>query len=817
MFSLIRDVRYAVRTLYRARVLTVTAVLTLGIGIGGVTAMSSVVDAVLIRSVPFPHVPRLSIIWQRDPADPSRVGEVSYYTYRLWHSRARSFTDMAALGSVNWSLDLTGRGERRVVPFAAVSSSFFQTLGVSPTLGRGFLPEDDRPQSARVVVISYGFWQTALGGDHGIVGASLVLSGISRTVVGIMPVGFDFPRGASMWAPLVPEIASIRIGEFNALDAQGFGILYVLGRVRDGVTAASASADLDSIARDDAAANGFKDANIPPSLLTPLRDFVSENTRPALVALAATCTALLLIACTNVVSLLLMRVSSARRLFAIRAALGASRRRIIREELAVVIVLSVSGLLTGIAVAAVGVHALLAVAPPALPVLRTVRMDPRAILCAAVACVGAVLACGVMPALRAANATSIDMLVGRSTAGVSTTRLRNVLVTFQVAAALVLVLLCAGSIQSVRHIRAIDLGFEPHQLVTLNASVPDESDAQQRQFSRALLIAARALPDVTAAAAVSLRPLQGVIGNDMSFLLEGQRPFPALDVQKNPIVVHEAITPGYFRTMGTRLLRGRDFDDRDDSAGAPVAIVSEGLARIAWPGQEAIGKRLQLSDAPTDANGAPRWVTVVGVAADVRYRGMTDTRPDLYVPYFQTSELVPHVMIRTTGQLMPLVAAMRVAARRLNPHASVDGLDTMDAVVERAGALWTFNMWLFSVFGVTALALSAVGLYGLLAYFVSERKRELGLRLALGAAPGHVTALVVRRALLLTLLGLGVGLAIAAGLARFAESLVYEVRPLDLSLVAFVCLAVLVVAAIASYVPARRAAAIDPATVLRME
>ena len=811
MLSLLRDLRYATRTLLRARALTLTAVLTLGIGIGAVTAMFSVVDAVLIRSVPFARVRQLSIIWQHDPADPSRIGEVSYNTYRLWHSRARSFTDMAALGSVNWSFDLTGRGERRTLPYAAVSSSFFQTLGVSPLQGRGFSAEDDRPQAARVVVISYGFWHTVLGGDRSIVGASLMLSGISRTVVGIMPAGFDFPRGASMWAPLVPEIASIRLGESSALDAQGFGILYVLGRVRGGVRAASASAELDAIVHDEAAAYGFKDARIPAPLLTPLRDYVSDNTRPALLALAATCASLLLIACTNVVSLLLMRVSSARRLFAIRTALGASRSRIVREELAVVILLNAAGLLVGIAVAVVGVRVVLALAPPTLPLLTTVQTDLRAIVCAAAACAIAVVACGVMPAWRAANATSTEMLVGRSTAGVSTTRLRNVLVVFQVAVALVLVLLSAASIQSARHIRAIDLGFEPHHLVTLNASVPDVSEAQQRQFSRDLLIAARTLPDVTAAAAVSLRPLQGAIGNDLSFLLEGQRPFPALDGQNNPTVVHEAITPGYFRTMGTRLLRGRDFDDHDDEVGAPVAIVSEGLARTAWPGQEAIGKRLQLSEDP------PRWLTVVGVVSDVRYRGVMDTRPDVYVPYQQTTGYVPHVMIRTTGPLMPLVAALREAARRLNPHASVDGVGTMQAVVERASAIWTFDMWLFSVFGTTALALSAVGLYGLLAYLVTERKRELGLRLALGAAPRHVTGLVMRRALVLTIPGLGAGLALAAALTRFADSLVYEVRPLDASLVAFVCLAVLIVAALASYVPARRAAAVDPATVLRIE
>jgi putative ABC transport system permease protein len=602
-----------------------------------------------------------------------------------------------------------------------------------------------------------------------------------------------------------------------ALDAPGLGVLYVLGRLRDGGTSSSAVSELAAIMQSDAAAHGFRNVEIPKPVLTPLRDYVSDNGRPVLIALAATCVAILLIACMNVSSLLLMRVSSSRRMFAIRTALGATRARIAGEELVVAVVLSAAGTIVGVILSWLGVRVLRALAPPGVPLLGTVHIDGRAIVCAAAACLGAVLASGLIPALRAARATSNDVLTGRSTAGVSTTRQRNVLVALQVAAALVLLLLAGVSIQSARHIRAIDLGFAPRHLATLNASIPDATATQQRQFSRDLLAAIRAIRGVTDASAVSLRPLQGRIGNDMSFLLEGQRPFPSLDAQNNPIVVEEVIAPRFFRTMGASIVRGRDFTEDDNGDRASVVIVSDDLARMLWRDQNPIGRRLQLSDAPVDASGTPRWSTVVGIVADIRYRSVTDQRPDLYVPYSQTPESVPHVMIRTAGPLTSLIPDVRAAARRLHPHATVDGADTMEAVVKRATAPWNLNMWLFSVLGSTGLLLAVIGLYGLLAYLVSENRRELGVRLALGATPRHLAWRIVAQALRLTVFGLMIGLAAATVFSRFARNIAYEVRPLDTAPVALVCLILLAVAAAASYVPARRATAIDPATVLRME
>jgi predicted permease len=810
-------VRYVVRAAASAKTLTVTAILTLAVGIGGVTAMFSVIDAALIRSVPFPNASRLLVIWHGDSQDSSRIAEISHYTYRLWRVKARSFSDIAAMGSVNWSLDLVGRGARRAVPHAAVSSSFFRTLGVQPAMGREFTENDDRPGAQRVVIISHSFWQSVLGGEPNIVGQTLMLGGISRTVIGVMPATFEFPREAAMWVPVVPEIAGLRIGQFDALEAPGFGILYVVARLGEHATAASAARELASIDREDAAAHGHTGV-MPPEITTAIRDFVSNNTRSALVALAATSAGVLLIACLNICSLLLMRVSSARRAFAIRAALGASRFRIAREELAVAGCLSLVGSLLGAAIAAAAVRGVQALAPPGAALLERASVDERALAAAIVACAVTILLCGVAPAFRAAYAMPGHLLAGRSTGSGSTNRFRTVLTVVQVALAVVVLLLSALALRSAQKIRAIDLGFDPANLVTVRASLPDVSLARQRQFSRDLTAALRRLPDVQGAAGVSLIPLQlGLIGSDMSFLVEGQRRFPGLDAQKNPIVVSEVVTPGYFAAMHTPILRGRDFTEDDDERRPRVVIVSDGLARALWPTQDPLGRRLQLDSVPAGTPEAQRWCTVVGVVADIRYRGVTDSRPDLYEPYTQAGDAVPQVMVRSASRLPMIVAAVRDAARRLQPQAQVGAAEPMETVIARATVSWTLNMWMFSGLGATGLLLAAIGLYGVLSHFVAERTRELAVRVALGATPMRLRVAVLSRGVLLTFSGLVGGIAIAAAAAGAAERIVYGVRPLDRQLIVLVCLILVAAAILAAYVPARRATSIDPAVVLRSE
>jgi predicted permease len=393
-----------------------------------------------------------------------------------------------------------------------------------------------------------------------------------------------------------------------------------------------------------------------------------------------------------------------------------------------------------------------------------------------------------------------------------------VLTAVQVALAVVVLLLSAVAVRSARNIRALDLGFDPAHLVTLHASLPDSSLQRRRQFLRKLVEVTRQLPEVRAAAGVSLIPLQlGLIGNDMSFLVEGQRPFPALDAQNNPIVVAQVVTPGYFDAMKTPLLRGRDFNEEDDEQRPRVLVVSEGLARALWPGQEPLGKRLQLASVAAGTPEAQRWSTVVGVVGDIRYRGVTDERYDLYEPYSQSPDTVSRLVVRSAAANPPLVAAVRDAARRLDREAQVEAAESMDAVIARATASWTFNMWLFTVLGGAGLLLSAIGLYGVLAYLVNESTRELGIRLALGATPGSLRLAVLRRGLVLTAAGLVAGITLAVGIAGAVERIVFGVRPLEKDLVGLVCLTLLAVAGLAAWIPAQRATAVDPANVLRTQ
>jgi predicted permease len=511
-----------------------------------------------------------------------------------------------------------------------------------------------------------------------------------------------------------------------------------------------------------------------------------------------------------------MRVSSARRVFAIRGALGATGIRIAREELAVAICLSVIGTAAGAVVAAAAVRGFQTLAPAGAGLLDRATVDMRAMAAASLACLLAGLVSGVLPAMRAARATTGDLLGGRSTAAVSTTRFRNVITSVQVALAVVVLLLAALAFRSAQNIRAIDLGFNPADVVTMRVSLPDAPRDQTRRFTRDLLGTVRKLPGVRAAAGVSLIPLQlGLIGSDINLLVEGQRPFPARDTDNNPIVIYEVVTPGFFEAMHTPLLRGRDFSDDDDERRPRVVIVSEGLARALWPGQNPLGKRLQLRNVTTETPEAQRWSTVVGIVGDIRYRGVTDERPDVYEPYSQAADAAPLLVVRSATARGPLIAAVREASRRLQPHAQVDAVESMAAIIARATSQWTFNMWLFSVLGGIGVLLAAIGLYGLLAFLVTETTRELGIRLALGATPRSLRFFALRRSLFLTTCGLIAGVTMAAAVGGMAQRIVYGVRPLEKDLVALVCLVLLAVAGMVAYIPARRATSVDPSIALR--
>jgi predicted permease len=434
--------------------------------------------------------------------------------------------------------------------------------------------------------------------------------------------------------------------------------------------------------------------------------------------------------------------------------------------------------------------------------------------CIAAASLLAALICGLAPALRVP--LGVAALGGRrGTATIQHVRFRNGLVIAEISVAFVLVVAAGLFVQSLRNLRAIDLGFEASQVLTLNAGV---DEARHRQFLDALLERVRHQPGVVSAAAMYLRPLElGPIGMDTTVLLEGQRPWPALDVEKNPTLVWEAVTPDYFQTMGVRIVRGRDFAAADTDRSPRVVIVSEPLARRLWPGRDPLGQKILPASAPKDADGREIWSTVVGVVDDVRYRGLTDTRYDIYAPASQSKEPINQLVIKVDGNPLGIAGAVRSAARELDRTAIVDGITSMSAVVDRARAPWTLNAWLFGALGAIGLLLAAIGLYGLLAYVVSERTREMGVRMALGATAGDILRLVVRSGFVLAGTGIAIGLVLTLQVTGLLGSLLFEVKPLEPVLLAAAVGVFVSVAVLASFIPARRATRVDPAVSLRAE
>jgi predicted permease len=810
---LLQDLRYAVRALRRTPAFSVAAIATLALGIGATTAVFSVVNAVLLQPLPFSQPERLVTIWERDPAQPQAVVEVSHYTYEHWRKNSRTLSHVAVFGSVNWGHTLTGSGDPVFIPAAGVSHTFFTTLGTPPSLGRTFVPDDDRPGAAPVVVVSHTFWAERLAANPRAVGTKLMLDDTPHTIIGVMPEGFDFPQGSQLWSPEQPVLfEGGKNWSIDPLTAPGFGVFYAVARLRPGTTFDAARAELDGfLAREQASYKSDRKFN---AVLTPLRRHIFGDTEPSLRALFITVSLVLFVACVNVAGLMLARAIARQADTAVRISLGAGKWRLIRQWLMESAVLACCSGILALLLARAAIPLFVALAPATIPRLDAVSIDPRTLACLAGASLLAMLICGLTPALRVP--VGVQALGGRrGTTTAQHVRFRNALVVAEVSIAFVLVVAAGLFVQSLRNLRAIDLGFEPSRVLTLNASV---DEARHRQFLDALLDRVRHQPGVQSAAAMYLRPLElGPIGMDTTVLLEGQRPWPALDFEKNPTLVWEAITPDYFRTMGVRVARGRDFAASDTGRSPRVVIVSEPLARRLWPGRDPIGQKVLPASAPKDAGGREIWSTVVGVVDDVHYRGLTDTRYDIYAPASQSKELIDQLVIKVDGSPLGVTGAVRSAARQLDRSAVVDGITTMSAVVERARAPWTLNAWLFGALGAIGLLLAAIGLYGLLAYVVTERTREMGVRMALGATAGDILRLIVRSGCTLGGAGVVIGLALTMQVTGLLRSLLFEVKPLEPVLLAVAVAVFVCVAALASFIPARRATRVDPAISLRAE
>ena len=805
MQSLMQDLRYALRSLAKNPGFTAVAVLTLALGIGANTAIFSVVDAVLLRQLPYPAANRLVSIQERNPKAGVNIS-VSAPNFVELEARTQSFEDIGAytFGTFN----VTGSSEPEQLSAALITPSVLTTIGVQPLLGRLFTTEEGQPGRDNTVVLSHELWQTRFGGDTKVLGKTLTLDGQPLVVVGVMPAGFSFPTpGLALWATFPIDLNR---------PAQGPNehFFWVVGRLKPNVQLAAARAESEVLARQIAATN-------PAAMgertfdLAPLRQRVVGRARTPLLVVLGAVAFVLLIACANMANLLLARAAAREREIAVRTALGAARGRLIRQLLTESVLLAVVGGLAGLFVAQALVSAMVSLAPANIPRLSEVGLNGTILVFAFAVSVTTGLLFGLTPALHAAKSDLASALrgVGAAAGGRERARVRSALIVAEVALSVVLLVGAGLMLRSFSRLMAVDPGFNPDHVLTLRFNLPStvyrtrpELDATRQRVREAVAT----VPGVRAVGGISHLPLTGA---DWMILatIEGQtEPF----VPNNRL-----IDPGYFRTMEIPI-RGRDVTDHDRVGAPPVVLINEAMARRYWPGQDAIGQRLKWGPP-----GSPRpWLTVIGIVPDVRHAALdAEPVPETYMPYAQLPEeawatfRTMSLTIRTAGEPLAVAGAVRAAIRDVAADAPVTGIFSMDDLRARSVSPRRFTLLLLGSFAALALALSAVGIYGVVMYGVTQRTREIGVRVALGAQGDQVLGLILREGMRLAVIGLAIGVAGAVALTRVMRTQLYEVSPTDPTTFAGIVIILATVAAIASWVPARRASRVDPMVALRNE
>jgi putative ABC transport system permease protein len=819
--TLLQDLRFGMRTMLRAPGFTVTAVLALALGIGANTAIFSVVNAVLLRPLPFDQPERLLQVWHTPPQK-SFPGlptfTVSPANFLDWRKDNHSFVGMSAYGFGRYTL--TGSGHPEAIRMVAATVGLFSILHAHPLVGRGFVDGEDEPGHEHEVVLSYGFWHSYFAGNPDIVGKDIQLNGQAFTVVGVMGPAFEFPissdpdQRTQMWKPL----------EWSAQDrANRDNHNYaVIARLKDGVTLHQAQAELDAISN--ALAQAYPDSNKGwGAIAIPLRDDLVGEVRPALLILLGAVALVLLIACANVANLMLARALSRRKEVAVRTALGATRRRLLRQALSETLLLALTGAALGLVFAHYGVILVVKFLAQRLPRANEIALDPSVLAFTLGISLLTGLAAGLLPALRMAKADLNQALkqgLGRTAADSGGNRTRNALVVSEVALSLILLIGAGLLIRSLWELHHVNPGFDSSQVVTMTVSVPTgkfpERTEQISYFGR-VLDRVRALPGVQSAGLIDSLPLSDD-GSHQPFSMEGRPPAPMAEL---PEVDVRLISPGYMGAMHIPLLSGRDVDE-SDVAGRPGAVlISESMATSFWPNQDPIGKRLTLYFFPE----LPR--VIVGVVADVKMTAMNETQPapTLYFPVTQIS--VPRganwrsfgmiLVARTNATPLSVVPAITDSIREIDPEVPLLNIRTLDDSVSLSLSPERFTMLLLGAFAGLALLLAVVGIYSVMSYSVSRRRNEIGIRVALGASRSDVLLLIARQALLLALIGSVIGIVGALSLARLMASQLYGVRPTDPVTFISVAALLMIVSLAASYIPARRAMRVDPMVALRYE
>ena len=796
-----RDTRHAVRLLLRNPGLSLVAVLTFALGIGVNTAVFSVFNGVILRPLPYPEPDRIAMIWMDNRRQGIKEDITSYPTFADWRAQSTSFAHMAAF--TQSAFNLTGADEPERLRGAEATASFFDVMGVRPIVGRIFTADHETPGRDAVVVISHGLWQRRFGGAADVVGKTITLNGQPHEVIGVMPGTLAVPEGAELWRPLAPP-EQVR-------NARGAFWLPVIGRLKADVSVEQAQTEMDGIAarieQAFPASRGFG------AYVVPLhRQIVGDIQRSLLVLLGAV-GLVLLIACANLGNLMLGRTAARRKELAIRTALRAGRGRLIRQIVTETLVLALAGAALGLLFAYWASRFFIGLGGDAIPRPDAVSIDVRVLLFTlALAMVAAVLA-GLLPALQASRRAAADHLRegGREGAATVSRFTRNALVAGEVALAFMLLAGAGLLMRTLWTMERVDRGFSTAGIATATVSLPAAAYAggpEVRAFYARLLERVRALPGVESAA-TGTGVLQPLVANSGIYSFEGQPLPPPEQRVEYPF---EIVSPGFFETLGIQLVAGRPFDSRDHAEAPRAVIVNETLAKMGWPGQDAVGRRMRAGG---EGSTAP-WMTVVGVIRDVKRADLRrDVRPELYMCALQVTPRTQMLLVRTAGDPTAILPAVRQEIRALNPQLPLFAAGTLDRSVSQTLTSPRFRATLLAGFAVIALLLAGIGIYGVTSHAVSQRTQEVGVRMALGATRPDVLALMLRQHVTPALAGIGLGIVGALALGRWLRSFVYGVGVADPATFALMAAALLAVAIAACLVPARRATRVDPVVALR--
>lgn len=812
MDTFLKDLRYALRALGRNPGFTAVATLTLVLGIGANSAVFSVVDAVLLRPLPFPEPDRIVRLWSLYAEREGPPLEASEEEFLDYQAQNQTLSELGAFISLKASLSGEEQPERVQATFA--TSGLFSTLGVGPALGRVYGPEEDKPGAPPVAVISYGLWQRQFGSDPGLLGQSVLLNGRPVTIIGVMPLEFRFPRETDVWSPLGidPANPTPRTEHY----------LTVIGRLKDGVPLERATDDLNAIARrfgERFPTQYPADSGWGVSLTSLLEDLVGD-TRPQLLILLAAVVLVLLIACVNVANLLLARAQTRDKEVSIRVALGATRGRVIRQSITESVLIALAGGLLGFLVARWGIAAFLAINPDPLPRAGEIAVDARVFGFTLLLGLLTGVILGLVPALRAFRPdlqAALKEAAGKTTGSVGQHRFRRFLVGLEVALALILLIGSGLMVKSFARLKQVNPGFRADNLLTLELALPRSGypdDAQVSRFYDELVGRLEALPGVEGASVISYLPFSNGINRSATVGPEGMSFSPG-DALPEPEV--RSVDYRYFRSMGIPLAEGRELTAADDMRAYPMALIDEVLARQLWLGQPVTGKRLKMGP-PTEENPNP-WVTIVGVVREAKQSSLAgEARGVVYFPQLRRAERGQFVVLRTAGgDPLRLAGAVQEQVRAMDRGLPVSDIKTMEQRLNASLAKPRFTMWLMAVFAILAAVLAAVGIYGVVAYTVNQRTHEIGIRMALGARRNDIVAMVIRQGMGVVLVGVACGLIASFLLTRGLAGLLYDVEVNDLATFSGTPVLLAVVALVANLLPARRATRVEPIIALRRE